>query len=112
MAIAWHSDKARQYNSTWKNRTELSRGLYIRVGYVLLHQVDLALTVFAVSLGLFELNPLVRNLLPTPVQLVVVKLVIPILIAWLIPSKLLLPALALLSVVVIWNIKELLLLLF
>ncbi len=111
MAIVWHSNTVRRYCSIWGGQAEHSRGIFIKVGYVLLHQVDLILTVAAVSGGLFELNPVIRNLLATPVQLVVVKLVIPLFIAWLVPSKLLLPAFAFLSLVVIWNIKELLLLL-
>ena len=112
MATVWHSNEARQYCSIQANRAEHSRGIFIKAGYVLLHQLDLLLTVSAVSVGLFELNPVIRNLLATPIQLVVVKLVIPLFIAWLVPSKLLLPALVFLSLVVIWNIKELLLLLF
>ncbi|MFC1995051.1 DUF5658 family protein [Chloroflexota bacterium] len=75
-------------------------------------QLDLILTVFAVSAGLSELNPVMRNLLASPLQLVVVKLVIPLLIAWLIPSRFLIPAIALISLVVIWNIKEVLFLVF
>ena len=112
MAIVWHSKEARQYCSIQESRVGHSRGIFIKVGYVFLHQLDFILTVSAVSVGLFELNPVIRNLLATPIQLVVVKLVIPLLIAWLVPSKLLLPALAFIALVVIWNIKELLLVLF
>ena len=112
MATVWHSNEARQYCSIQASRAEHSRTIFIKAGYVLLHQLDLLLTVSAVSVGLFELNPVIRNLLATPIQLVVVKLVIPLFIAWLVPSKLLLPAIAFLSLVVIWNMKELLVLLF
>jgi len=111
MAIVWYSDKARQHYSIKESQAEHSRDIIIKVGYVFLHQLDLILTFSAVSAGLSEVNPLIRSLLAAPLQLVVVKLVIPLLIAWLVPSKLLLPAFAFLSLVVIWNIKELLLLL-
>jgi hypothetical protein len=39
--------------------------------------------------------------------LVTIKLLVPLLIAWLMPGKLLLPSIALLAVIAIWNIKEL-----
>ena len=116
MAIVWQSDTARQHysvrGSIKESQAEHSRGIFTRVGYVFLHQLDLILTLYAVSAGLSELNPIMRSMLAAPVLLVAVKLVIPVLIAWLVPSKLLLPAFALLSLVVIWNIKELIVLLF
>jgi hypothetical protein len=42
-----------------------------------------------------------------PALLLIVKLIIPLVIAWLLPGKLLLPSIALLMFVVIWNLKEL-----
>ena len=80
-----------------------------KISFVLLHQLDLILTVFAVSLGFFELNPLMRGLTTAPYLLLVVKIGVPLLIAWLAPGKLLLPAIAFLCFVVSWNMKELLL---
>ena len=79
-----------------------------KVSFVLLNQVDLFLSVLAVSLGLWEINPLMRYLVTVPALLVIFKFVIPLLIAWLVPGKLLLPAIVLLSLVTIWNVKELL----
>ena len=61
------------------------------------------------SIGLSELNPVMRQLANMPLQLVIIKCAIPLLIAWLAPGKLLLPAIILLCLVVSWNIKELLL---
>ena len=80
-----------------------------KVSFVLLNQLDLVLTIFAMSLGLFELNPLIRHLVAMPFLLVLIKFVIPLLIAWLAPGRLLLPAIILLSFVVSWNVKEILL---
>ena len=83
-----------------------------KVSFVLLNQLDLALTVFAVSMGFYELNPLVRSLLAAPLLLLLIKIALPLLIAWLAPGKLLLPAIILLCLVVSWNVKELLIFLF
>ena len=110
MAIAWQSKEIRQYQPISENHAARSRGLGLKVSYVLLHQVDLILTLFAVSVGFSELNPVMRSLLHSPLQLFVFKLVIPLLIVWLVPSKFLIPALAFLALVVIWNVKEILLL--
>jgi len=81
-----------------------------KVTFVLLNQIDLLLTTLAVSLGLYELNPLVRSLLAVPVLLLLIKGTVPIFIAWLAPGKLLLPAIGFLFLVVGWNLKELLML--
>ena len=111
MAIAWPKEAISDYQGVGKVGHFWSRGIALKVSYVLLHQVDLVLTVLATNLGLYELNPLIRELLATPLQLVVVKLFIPLLLAWLIPGKLLIPAVIFIGLVVIWNVKELLLLL-
>ena len=78
-----------------------------KVAFILLNLFDLTLTVVAVYLGLSEINPVIRFLFQIPALLLVVKLGIPILLAWLIPGRLLIPAIALLVLAVIWNIKEL-----
>jgi hypothetical protein len=75
--------------------------------FILLGQLDLFLTLLALYLGLAEINPFVRFLVTIPVLLVLVKMVIPILIAWIMPGKLLLPSIVALAFVFIWNIKEL-----
>ena len=80
-----------------------------KVSFVLLNQFDLTLTVLALYLGFSEVNPFIRHLVSIPILLLIIKLAVPILIAWIIPGKLLLPSIALLALVVIWNIKELLL---
>lgn len=80
-----------------------------KVCFVLLNQLDLALTVLAMVFGFYELNPLMRHLIAMPLQLLVVKSAIPLLIAWLAPGKLLLPSIILLVFLVGWNVKELIL---
>ena len=108
MAVVWHGTETRQYCPSWKRDRGCTWDLAVKASYILLHLFDLALTALAVSLGLAELNPLMRDLLASPLQLIVIKLAIPLLIAWLVPSKLLIPAILLLAVVVGWNVKELL----
>ncbi len=78
-----------------------------KVAFISLGLLDLLLTILAMNLGLSEINPLIKLLIKIPALILVVKLFIPILIAWLIPGKLLWPSIALLGMVAIWNIKEL-----
>jgi hypothetical protein len=78
-----------------------------KIAFILLNLGDLSLTTLAISLGLTELNPFVRFLVEFPALLVTVKLGIPVLIAWIMPGRLLWPSIGLLAIVVIWNIKEL-----
>ena len=80
-----------------------------KASFVLLSELDLVLTVLAMSLGFSELNPLMRELLNSPVQLLLVKCLLPFLIAWVTPGKLLLPAILALGFVVGWDTKELVL---
>lgn len=77
------------------------------MAYVLLQQADILLTSVAISSGFRELNPVVRGWLDTPVEWWVFKLVIPLFIAWLVPARLLLPALVLLLVTLGLNLREL-----
>lgn len=79
-----------------------------KVSFVLLNQLDLTLTVIAVSFGFSELNPFMKYLLAIPAQMVLFKVVVPLFIAWLTPSRLLLPSLFFLCLVAVWDIKELL----
>ncbi len=78
----------------------------IKISFILLSQLDLFLTLLALYLGLSELNPFVRFLITVPALLILVKIIIPVLIAWIMPGKLLLPSSAALALVLIWNIKE------
>jgi len=108
MAIVWQSNKISQYSSVRKRGITHSQDIVIKASYLLLQQIDLVLTVFAISIGLTEINPLMRSLLASPFLLVAAKLIIPLFIVWLVPGKFLIPAVGLLTLVVIWNVKELL----
>ncbi|OGO32394.1 MAG: hypothetical protein A2Z29_02280 [Chloroflexi bacterium RBG_16_56_11] len=83
------------------------RGTIAKACFILLSELDLTLTVLAAYLGLWEINPFIRFLIQVPVLLLVIKLVVPFLIAWFMPGRLLVPSIGLLALVVIWNIKEL-----
>lgn len=95
--------------SWWDSSGTFSRCKVEKVSFVLLNQLDLTLTVLAVYLGFTEINPFMRYLINIPPLLLVVKLAIPLLIAWLMPGRLLIPSIALLVFVAIWNTKEVLL---
>lgn len=106
MATAWLENNLRQFVAIREKR-QYRLSLAVKASYLVLQQFDLALTVLAVSLGLDEMNPWMRGLLNFPLQLVAIKVVIPLLIAWLVPYRLLIPACLFLLVVVGWNIREL-----
>jgi hypothetical protein len=78
-----------------------------KMAFIFLGLIDLGLTVLAMNLGLTEVNPVMRFIIQVPLLLLAVKLFIPVIIAWLMPGKLLLPSIALLIIAVGWNIKEL-----
>ncbi len=74
-----------------------------KLTFVILGLFDLVLTVLAINLGFHEINPLMQIFLQIPLALLLIKLFVPVLIAWLAPGKLLWPSIALLAFVVIWN---------
>jgi len=96
----------------WNSSTTFKRCTAEKLSFIFLGVLDLVLTILAMYLGFYEINPFVRFLVQIPFLLVFVKLVIPVLIAWLMPGKLLLPSIAVLALVVIWNVKELAVFLF
>lgn len=93
--------------SWWDSSATFRKCTAEKASFILLSQFDLTLTVLAMYLGLAELNPFIRYLVQIPALLLVIKLGIPVLIAWLMPGRLLWPSIGLLVLVVIWNIKEL-----
>jgi hypothetical protein len=96
----------------WDSSATFKRCTLEKVSFILLSLFDLTLTILAINLGLSEINPLVRYLIQIPLLLLIIKLAIPVLIAWIMPGKLLLPSIALLAFIVVWNIKELVIFLF
>jgi hypothetical protein len=93
--------------SFWK-----SLDIILKVVYLSLQLLDLGLTIMAARFGFPEINPFMRASLSSPYQMAIIKFGIPLLIGWLVPGKLLIPAIVLLVGVLGWNVKELLLLVF
>jgi hypothetical protein len=91
----------------WDSSTTFKKCTLEKVSFILLGVFDLALTILAMRLGLWELNPIIRFLVRIPVLLVVVKFVLPVLIAWVMPGRLLWPSIGAMAAVIFWNIKEL-----
>jgi hypothetical protein len=79
-----------------------------KVAFIALCQFDLLLSLLALYLGFTEINPIMNYLFRIPEVLLLVKLVIPVLIAWLMPGRFLWPSIFLLAIVSFWNIKEIL----
>lgn len=93
--------------SWWDSSTTFKRCTAEKISFISLSLLDLTLTLVAMHLGLYEINPFIRFLVHVPLLMLLLKLVIPVLIAWLMPGKLLLPSIAALALIVIWNVTEL-----
>lgn len=86
------------------------KGTVEKLTFIILNVVDLSLTSLALSQGATELNPLMLNMLNVPYRLYLVKLILPTFLAWLVPGKLLIPAVIFLTFVIGWDIRELIIL--
>ena len=89
----------KHFNTRWANEFKLS--------YLFLQQVDLIFTVYAMSHGAMELNPILRVILSSIPLIFLFKLLIPLLMVYLIPGGLLVPGIVFQAIVLIWNVKEL-----
>jgi len=85
-----------------------SHGANSKLSFVFLVYLDLVLTLLAVGNGFSEMNPFMQRMLAKPAELALVKGVAPLFIAWLVPAKLLIPAIVLMLGVIGWNARELL----
>ena len=83
------------------------KGTFEKITFIILNLIDLGLTLFALSQGANELNPLMRSVVNSPLQLYVAKIALPVFLAWLLPGKLLWPSIILLTFVIGWDIREL-----
>jgi hypothetical protein len=93
--------------SWWDSSATFKRCTAEKVAFIFLAEADLLLTVAAVYAGFTELNPFVKFLFAAPALMVLVKGILPVIIAWIVPGRLLWPSIAALGVVVAWNVKEL-----
>ena len=86
-------------------------GTGYKLCFVALIYLDVVLTLFAMQRGFTEMNPYMAQMLASPQWLLLVKGLVPLIIAWLVPGKLLLPSIGLMGAVSMWNASELLALL-
>jgi len=93
--------------SWWESAATFKKCTVEKVSFIFLCLLDFVLTIVALNLGIFEINPLVVYLIQIPVLFLTVKLFMPVIFAWILPGRLLLPFIGLLVFAVIWNIKEL-----
>ena len=84
-----------------------SRGTSYKVAFVALGLVDLFMTLYALSAGYTEQNPLFASLQDNPLGLFFLKVAGPLAIAWLVPARLLVPSIVLLLAVIGWNTSQL-----
>jgi len=85
------------------------QGTWLKVAFIVLAYCDLVFTTFALRLGFSELNPYMERMIAYPLAFFLVKGVASVGIAWLVPGRLLLPAITFMSFVISWNVKELVL---
>jgi hypothetical protein len=97
----------RMLTGWWESTATFKKCTTEKASFVFLCLLDFILTLAAIKLGLSEINPFIGYLIQIPVLFLMVKLFIPVIIAWILPGRLLLPSIGLLLLVVIWNIKEL-----
>jgi hypothetical protein len=84
-----------QHGATWK------------LGFIALMYLDVALTSTATHLGYVELNPVMAGMMASPWKLVMVKGLLPVAIAWIVPDKLLAPSIAFMLGAAGWNVTQL-----
>ena len=84
-----------------------SRDSWGKIAFVSLIYLDVLLTLIALSMGFTEMNALAKTLFESPLRLALLKVALPPVLAWLSPALLLLPSIAIMCLVNLWNIKEL-----
>jgi hypothetical protein len=83
-----------------------------KLAFIILNVLDLILTLVAVNLGFKELNPVMSVVLSQTPVTILLKLILPVTIAWVTPGRWLKPAIILLLLVLFWDIHELVLFFF
>ena len=85
-----------------KDRTDT----FLKVAFLTLQMADLMLTLVAARSGWVELNPIMRAQLDSLYKLAGFKFVIPVLVSWFVPGRLLIPAILLLCFITGWNLTQ------
>ena len=97
-----------QLTTMLESATTFGRDTLFKIGFISLGYVDLLLTLVAMRRGFTEINPIMAWMLGYPVVLLLAKVAAPVVIAWLVPGRLLSPSIALLSAILGWNVARLL----
>ena len=111
MSVSRHSAGPINYIVGYLKRRDKTDTAF-KAAFLSLQLIDLALTLVAMRCGYPELNPFVRGSLDSVSKLAIFKFIVPIVISWFVPGRLLVPAIILLFGVVGWNVKELIMLAF
>jgi hypothetical protein len=83
-------------------------GWQYKLTYLLLQQIDLIMTMFAIPIGFSEMNPVMRHALASPLQMITLKTIVPLIVVLLIPPRWLIPAICVIAFVVMWDCRQLL----
>jgi hypothetical protein len=111
MSIGEHITGPISYLMTRASRRDRTNTV-LKVSFLSLQMIDLLLTAIAARYGWSELNPFMQSSFDSLYKLAIFKFVIPVLISWFVPGRLLIPAIILLCGILGWNIKEMLCLAF
>jgi hypothetical protein len=84
----------------------------LKASFLMMQMADLVLTLVAARSGWVELNPIMRAQLDSLAMMALFKFVVPALVSWFVPGRLLIPAILLLCGIVGWNLKEMICLAF
>ncbi len=79
---------------------------FLKVTFLTLQMADLMLTLVAARSGWIELNPIMRASLDSLSKMIIIKFMVPTLVSWFVPGRLLLPAIALLCGILGWNLYQ------
>ena len=109
--LAATAERTSLWDYLWHREPDAT-DLRLKVLYLGLQVADLVMTIIAIRFGAVELNPMMRAALHSPLQLTVLKGGLPLWFVWVLPGRILFPAIILLLFVVGWDIKELAMLAF
>lgn len=79
---------------------------FLKVTFLTLQMADLLLTLVAARSGWIELNPFMRAQLDSLLKMAAFKFVVPVLVSWFVPGRLLIPAIMLLCGITGWNLYQ------
>ena len=79
---------------------------FLKVAFLTLQMADLMLTLVAARSGWAEMNPWMRAQLDSLYKMIALKFLVPVLVSWFVPGRLLIPAIVLLCLITGWNLYQ------